>query len=579
MSIQQTFLDKTMQGSVCSKVAVKESPTKNGGKNKNLWETDSNESSGDENGEIGITDLEKVKQRSEELLDQEKGRAICKLINMKAELEQEKVRNAKKDEALAKAMERERKNVQIIVRHVTELEQLKIALNQEKSNVKEEKAKYQAANTKLIEVRKENFVLNMEVLRLDSALEEKTVEKLKIMQEKSESILMVKDKDIKSAELLDKVAKMDTEIKQLNIALDQEKLNFKEEKANNQALSAVIDNQEKEIKPLNINLDQAKKEINEIFLRIKEQNEVFWTEIKCLEKANQDKLKMLQEKDEDLAKAMDREKKNVQEIVSIKHHFELANEELLHEKGKAICKLVNMKAELEQEKLRNAKKDEALAKAKEREKKNVQEIVRHVIEVERLKAKKLKPKAEHQAFLDVIDNQKKEIKDLSIALDQAKEEINEIFIRIEEQNEVFWTEIKHLREMKNENEQVKLKLVNEIERLKNKLEQAKYEINAQFAEVTFLNNGVKRLGSELDNSLSEAKDQEKRHLQEIIKRDTEIEHLKAELAREIHISRWSSAINLNDLKVRIDEFNCMKDRIRNNLEVKCLNVTFDVNDS
>ena len=93
MSIQQTFLDKTMQGSVCSKVAVKESPTKNGGKNKNLWETDSNESSGDENGEIGITDLEKVKQRSEELLDQEKGRAICKLINMKAELEQEKLRN------------------------------------------------------------------------------------------------------------------------------------------------------------------------------------------------------------------------------------------------------------------------------------------------------------------------------------------------------------------------------------------------------------------------------------------------------------------------------------------------------
>ena len=94
-----------------------------------------------------------------------------------------------------------------------------------------------------------------------------------------------------------------------------------------------------------------------------------------------------------------------------------------------------------------------------------------------------------------------------------------------------------------------------------------------------MNNGVKRLGSELDNSLSKAKDQEERHVQEIIKCDTEIEHLKAELAREIHISRWSSAINLNDLKVRIDEFNCMKDMIRNNLEVKCLNVTFDVNDS
>ena len=545
-----------------------------------------------------------------------------KLINMKAELEQEKLRNAKKDEALAKAMERERENVQIIVSHVTEVEQLKIALNQEKSNVKEEKAKYHATNTKLIEVRKENFVLNMEVLRLDSVLEEKTEENLKIMQEKNEIISMVHDKEIRSVELLDKVADMDTEIKQLNIALDQEKLNVKEEKAKHQALSVVIDKQEKEIKHLNIDLNKAKKEINEIFLRITEQNQVFWTEIKCLEMANQEKLKMLQQKDEDLAKAMDREKKNVQEIASTKHHFELANEELLHEKGKAICILVNMKAELEQEKLRNAKKDEALAKAKEklkliqdkdntlseamvklidmkteleheklrnakkdealakakeREKKNVHEIVRHVIEVERLKATKLKPKAEHQPFLDVIDNQKKEIKDLNTALDQAKEEINEIFLRIEEQNEVFWTEIKHLMKMKKESEQENLKLVNEIEWLKDKLDQAKYEINAQFAEVTFLNNGVKRLGCELDNSLSKAKDQQERHIQEIIKRDTEIEHLKAELAREIHISRWSSGINLNDLKVRVDEFNCMKDMIRNNIEVKCLNVTFDVN--
>ena len=133
--------------------------------------------------------------------------------------------------------------------------------------------------------------------------------------------------------------------------------------------------------------------------------------------------------------------------------------------------------------------------------------------------------------------------------------------------------------VKNENEQEKLKLVNEIEWLKDKLEQAKYEINAQFAEVTFLNNGVKRLGSELDKSLSKAKDQQETHIQEIIKRDTEIEHLKAELATGVHISRWSSEINLNNLKVRVDEFNCMKDMIRNNLEVKCLNVTFDVNDS
>ena len=72
MNVKQTFLDKTktftgkvldktMQGSVCSKVAVKGLPTKNGGnggRKKNPWKTDSDESSVDENGKIGITDLE-----------------------------------------------------------------------------------------------------------------------------------------------------------------------------------------------------------------------------------------------------------------------------------------------------------------------------------------------------------------------------------------------------------------------------------------------------------------------------------------------------------------------------------------
>ena len=46
-----------MQGSVCSKVAVKGSPTKNGekrGKTKSPWKTESYESSSDENGKIGI---------------------------------------------------------------------------------------------------------------------------------------------------------------------------------------------------------------------------------------------------------------------------------------------------------------------------------------------------------------------------------------------------------------------------------------------------------------------------------------------------------------------------------------------
>ena len=35
-------------------------------------------------------------------------------------------------------------------------------------------------------------------------------------------------------------------------------------------------------------------------------------------------------------------------------------------------------------------------------------------------------------------------------------------------------------------------------------------------------------------------------------------------------------INLDDIKVNVDEFNCMKDMIRNNLEVNRLNVTLEV---
>ena len=38
-------------------------------------------------------------------------------------------------------------------------------------------------------------------------------------------------------------------------------------------------------------------------------------------------------------------------------------------------------------------------------------------------------------------------------------------------------------------------------------------------------------------------------------------------------------INLDNIKVKVDEFNRMKDMIRNNLEVNSLNVTFEVNDS
>ena len=135
----------------------------------------------------------------------------------------------------------------------------------------------------------------------------------------------------------------------------------------------------------------------------------------------------------------------------------------------------------------------------------------------------------------------------------------------------------------NQIESLRYELVNEIKCLKDELEHAHYDINTQYAEVTFLKKEVKRL----DDSLSKAMNQEKRNVQEIVKHVIEIEHLKAELAREMHKSRCAGillekkgkTINLDDIKVKVDEFNCMKDMIRNNLEVNCLNVTFEVNNS
>ena len=81
--------------------------------------------------------------------------------------------------------------------------------------------------------------------------------------------------------------------------------------------------------------------------------------------------------------------------------------------------------------------------------------------------------------------------------------------------------------------------------------------------------------------------QEKSNLQEIAEHVIVVERLKSELAREMLNSRCNGildgkkgqTINLDDIKVKVDEFNRMKDMIRNNLEVNCLNVTFEVNNS
>ena len=149
---------------------------------------------------------------------------------------------------------------------------------------------------------------------------------------------------------------------------------------------------------------------------------------------------------------------------------------------------------------RNAKIDEALAKAMEREKKNVQEIVRYVIEVERLnsalnqeklysKEEKAKQQVFSTLFPSVIENQEKEIKHLKIELDQAKKEIKE------SESELTKLEVTHLQTEAKERHLSKEKAKHqelydvienqekEIKRLKIDLNQAKEGINEIFLRI------------------------------------------------------------------------------------------------
>ena len=275
-------------------------------------------------------------------------------------------------------------------KELNDVHELKMLLHKKEETIR-------IANTKLIEVRKENFVLNMEVLRLDSALEEETVDKLKMIQEKCETILIAKDQEMKYAELVEKVANMDIEIKQLNIALDQEKINLNQEKVMHQAFADVIDNQEKEIKLLNIALDQSKEEINEILnekdetlLRTKRQNEGFLTEIinlkkqvKCseikhlnvaLEKANQEILVAKEEKAEALLRNLNQTEQNQRLCAEIAYlRKEIIRLEMnLEERTKEKIKILQEKV----------LKDTELSIAKDREEKKIKEIVKTKIELE-----------------------------------------------------------------------------------------------------------------------------------------------------------------------------------------------------
>ena len=101
-----------------------------------------------------------------------------------------------------------------------------------------------------------------------------------------------------------------------------------------------------------------------------------------LDEENREKMTIIKDKDEALAKAMEREKKNVQEIVRFAIEVErlkAENLKLIQEKDKAVSKAKDENLKLVQE------KNEAVSKAKNFEEKIdrakvVQKVVKSVIE-------------------------------------------------------------------------------------------------------------------------------------------------------------------------------------------------------
>ena len=395
--------------------------------------------------------------------------------------------------------------------------------NREKLKMKKEKDN---ALQKIRDQNKENEAFSM---RLDSAIDELFQVKL-LSGSKDKEIISLKE-----------------EIKNLQMTLEQEnpeKLKVNERNTKDQVSSEVINNQEKEIKRLKVSLDQEKEEKEEVLLKNKEQNEGFCKEItylkrqvKCLEMANQAKLKILQEKDTRdtaLSMSMDRQAKKDKEDLKAKDQ----------EISKISIELGSKSLELEcrnKEKLQNEK----------------------IFQDNNNFIKSLK---------NIIDMDAKILQEKHLALTEASKQLIEKNAAVSEAKEKNEQEkVQHL----NQIESLRFELENEIECLKDELEHAHYDINTQHAEVTFLNKEVKRL----DDSLSKAMDQEKSNMQEIAEHVIVIERLKSELERERKQKEDQMInldINLDDIKVNVDEFNCMKDMIRNNLEVNRLNVTFEV---
>ena len=198
--------------------------------------------------------------------------------------------------------------------------------------------------------------------------------------------------------------------------------------------------------------------------------------------------------------------------------------------------------------------DEALAKAMEREKKNVQEIVRYVIEVERLnsalnqeklylKEEKAKQQVFSTLFPSVIENQDNEIKHLKIALDQAQKEIKESeseLTKLEATHLQTEAKERHLEKEKAKNQEFYDVIENqekEIKRLNIALDQAKEGINEIFLRINKQRSELKQEKGE-KFKLIQGKDEETETIIYIVDYMTEVHRYVKNLKKTLNNEKY-----------------------------------------
>ena len=543
-------------------------------------------------------DLEK--QRNEEVLN-EKSKVTSKLIDMKAELEQEKQRSAKKlqekdqdltesfklfDDLKNESLKKYKEYVEILQEKDQALaEASKQLINMKADGVASEKdfkselvkrleedlrlqMKHNAAlQSKLTEqtslakeLAKENLQLNEELLefrRVNCTLSKPKVEedvKVNSFNESGFEVLDLEGVNQRNLELLYEKGKAISELIDMKADLEQEKLkNAKFLQEKDQAFTVALKN----------------------FIDMKNKNSDLKNESLKWRRKNLETEEILQEKDQALTKAfqnfidmkaesleLDRDKVQNTEIEDMKQLIEV---EILMSENLKLTKeitflntnaqvndleLTRMRTELEkggskeQEMVKLLyQKDEAITKANS-------ELVQMKQNITRLKNSECCADPEIQRNLKIILNTAVSRNKALFEANAEDDKVASLNIEIESLNDAFNIEVERLNGAFSQANKETLKVVQDMERV-----------------------------------ISEAKSKEKRNVQEIVKYVIEIERLKEELKHEKYLNEClertrfrhedKMSVNLDNIKVNISEFMVMKDMIRNNIQVKFLNATIE----